>query len=118
VIVDDLISTGTTVVRTARRCREHGATRVYAAATHAVLASAADRALSDDALSGVIVTDSVAPPAPRSAALRDKLTVLAVAPFLAEAIRRIHEGGSLVELHESWAAAQPSDLPWSRASIT
>ena len=42
VIVDDMISTGTTIVRTARRCREPGATAVIAAATHAVFAGGAE----------------------------------------------------------------------------
>jgi ribose-phosphate pyrophosphokinase len=98
VIVDDMISTGTTIVRTARRCMERGAIRVVAAATHAVFAPGAERALSDPALSEVVVTDTVAPrPLPRPA--RDRVTVLETAPLLAEAIRRIHVGGSLVDLN-------------------
>ena len=100
VIVDDLIGTGTTLARTARRCRERGAARVLAAATHAVLAPGAGRALADPALDAVVVTDTVPP-----GAGSDRLTVLSVAPFLAEAIRRIHEGGSLAALHEEWTAA-------------
>jgi ribose-phosphate pyrophosphokinase len=100
VIVDDLISTGTTLARTARRCRERGAARVLAAATHAVLPPGAGRALADPALDAVIVTDTVPP-----GGGLDRLVVLGVAPFLAEAIRRIHEGGSLVALHEEWTVA-------------
>lgn len=98
VIVDDMISTGTTIVRTARRCREDGATAVIAAATHAVFAEGADEALSDPALTAVVVTDTVAPRPLRGPAA-GRVTVLETAPFLAEAIRRMHEGGSLVELN-------------------
>lgn len=98
VIVDDLISTGATLARTARRCRERGAVRVLAAATHAVLAPGAGRTLADPALDAVVVTDTVPP-----GAGAERLTVLGIAPFLAEAIRRIHRHGSLVELHEEWA---------------
>ena len=98
VIVDDMISTGTTIVRTARRCREAGATAVIAAATHAVFAEGADEALADPALTGVVVTDTVAPRPLRGPAAA-RVTVLDTAPFLAEAIRRLRAGASLVELN-------------------
>jgi ribose-phosphate pyrophosphokinase len=98
VIVDDMISTGTTIVRTARRCREAGATGVIAVATHAVFAEGADEALADPALSAVVVTDTVAPRPLRGPAAA-RVTVLGTAPFLAEAIRRLHAGASLVELN-------------------
>ena len=104
VIVDDMISTGTTIVRTARRCREGGATAVIAAATHAVFAEGADEALADAALTGVVVTDTVAPRPLRGPAAA-RVTVLDTAPFLAEAIRRLHEGGSLVALNAHGPAA-------------
>jgi ribose-phosphate pyrophosphokinase len=116
VIADDMISTGTTMVRTARRCLERGATRVIAAATHAVFAQGAEVALTDPALASVIVTDTVAPrvlPGPAG----DRVTVVDVAPFLAEAIRRLHERGSLVDLNER-GVDQSSPRAWSRASTT
>jgi ribose-phosphate pyrophosphokinase len=116
VIVDDLIATGTTIVRTARRCLEMGARRVLAAVTHGVFARAADEALADPALAGLIVTDSADPRELTTAAAAAKLTVLPIAPFLAAAIRRLHEGGSLVDLHESWTGAQPMARARSRAS--
>jgi ribose-phosphate pyrophosphokinase len=97
VIVDDMISTGTTIARTARRCRERGAVAVVAAATHAVFAPGADAALSEPAVSAVVVTDSVAPRPLRGAA-GERTTVVGVAPLLAEAVRRILTGGSLTDL--------------------
>jgi ribose-phosphate pyrophosphokinase len=97
-IIDDLISTGGTLARAARACRERGARQVFAAATHGVFVGAAEQTLADAALAGVVVTDSV--PAFRLAddAARAKLTVVDSAPLIAEAIRRLHEGGSLSAL--------------------
>jgi ribose-phosphate pyrophosphokinase len=116
VIVDDMISTGGTIVRTARRCRERGATRVIAAATHPVFASGADEALGDPALSEVVVTDTV-PPRPLRGRAGERLVTLQVAPFLAEAIRRLHVGGSLVDLNAE-GPGQASARAWERASAT
>jgi ribose-phosphate pyrophosphokinase len=97
VIVDDLISTGGTLLRAARACRERGARSVRAVATHGLFAGGARELLADDALAGILTTNTV-PPFRVPTGERARLTVLDAAPFLAEAIRRMHEGGSLVEL--------------------
>ena len=98
IIVDDLISSGTTMLRTARMCRSRGAARVDAVATHAVFGAGADETLESDAIDRIVVTDTVAGErlaAPRAIA---KLERVSVAELLAESIRRLHTGGSLVEL--------------------
>jgi ribose-phosphate pyrophosphokinase len=98
VIVDDLISSGTTLTRTAQACLAHGATGVWAAATHGLFVTGAIEALSHAALERVIVLNTVPPfrlPASVQAA---KLVLLDAAPLLGEAIRRLHTGGSLVDL--------------------
>lgn len=95
VLLDDLISSGTTVVRGAQACRSRGAEAVYAVATHAVFGRGARETLSDDALDKVVVTDSV----PSSISMA-KLHVLTATGLFADAIDRIHSGGSLVELLE------------------
>jgi ribose-phosphate pyrophosphokinase len=101
IIIDDLLSTGTTLARAAAACKAHGATRVFAAATHGLFASDAASVLADSALDHIVVTDSV-PPSRLPAPLRQgKLSVLPIAPLLAEAIRRLHGGGSLMELLEA-----------------
>lgn len=100
VIVDDLISTGGTLMRAARACRERGAAAVYGAAAHGLFTGAAAETLADAALDSLAITDSV--PAFRLAGTpaRAKVEVISVAPLLAKALRRMHEGGSVVELLE------------------
>ncbi len=98
VIIDDLISTGTTLLRAAVAAREHGARRVYAAASHGLFMGQANQLLTDPALDKVVVTDSVPPFRLDADIARGKLVVLDAAGLFAEAIRRMHEGGSLVEL--------------------
>jgi ribose-phosphate pyrophosphokinase len=98
IIIDDLISTGGTILRAARACRAKGATRVLAAASHGMFVGDAARLLTEPALDGLAVTDSIPPFRIDPALASQKLVVLETAPLLAEAIRRIHEGGSIVEL--------------------
>jgi ribose-phosphate pyrophosphokinase len=54
--------------------------------------------LTNPVLEQLVVTDTV-PPFRLGAAAREKLRIVSVAPLFAEAIRRIHAGGSLVELN-------------------
>ncbi|GAB3538194.1 ribose-phosphate pyrophosphokinase [Noviherbaspirillum agri] len=98
IIIDDLISTGGTLVRTARSCRDGGAVRVFAAATHGLFTDDAPGVLADSALEAIVVTDTVPPFRLDATPARAKLTVLNCAPLFAEAIRRLHEGGSITEL--------------------
>lgn len=98
IILDDLISTGSTIARTVKACRSLGAASVYAAASHGLFVGDAAQLLADDALTGIVVTDSVPPFRLSEGKVRAKLTVLSCAHLFAEAIRRIHEGGSIVEL--------------------
>jgi ribose-phosphate pyrophosphokinase len=98
IILDDLISTGSTIARTVKACRSLGAASVYAAASHGLFVGDAAQLLADDALTGIVVTDSVPPFRLGEGKARAKLTVLSCAHLFAEAIRRIHEGGSIVEL--------------------
>jgi ribose-phosphate pyrophosphokinase len=98
VILDDLISTGTTMVRAAGACRELGAQRVLAAATHGLFVGDAEKVIGEGALEKVVITDSVPPFRLDPQLLRSKIVVLEAAPLFAEAIGRIHAGGSIVEL--------------------
>jgi len=98
VIIDDIIGTGGTLLHAATACRERGATRVHAAATHGVFVGDANLVLAADALEQVVVTDTIPPFRLDPDAARRKLVVLPAAGLFAEAIKRMHSGGSLVEL--------------------
>ena len=98
VIIDDLISSGTTLLRAAHAARGHGAKRVYAAASHGLFMRGAEQLLGDSALDRVVVTDSVPPFRLDPNVVEKKLAIVNAAPLFAEAIRRMHEGGSVVDL--------------------
>jgi ribose-phosphate pyrophosphokinase len=97
VIVDDLISSGGTLARAAAACRELGARRAVAAVTHGVFSADCDAALEASALERIMLLDTIARPLPAGLSPQ-RLQVLGCAPLLAEAIRRLHDDGSLVEL--------------------
>lgn len=100
IVIDDLIGAGTTIARAAAACRRLGASWVYAAASHGLFVGSAAQTLATQALSGLVVTDSVPPFRLPPGTVRDKLVVLPTAPLFAEAIRRIHGGGSITALLE------------------
>jgi ribose-phosphate pyrophosphokinase len=100
IVIDDLISRGTTIARAAEACRMRGATSVYAAATHGVLSSKANESLSNPALNQITITNSVPQTWLDLNPIRDRLTILDVTGLFAEAIARIHSGGSIVDLLE------------------
>jgi len=92
VIVDDLISTGGTLVRAAVACRTAGATRVFAVATHGLFIGGAPELFATPAIDRIIVANTV--PAFRvspDVAVR-RLTVLDVSNSIARAIAACHDG--------------------------
>jgi len=95
VIVEDIITTGGTISKLAQSLRTQGATKVLVAATHPVLTGDAVARLRAAKIDEVIVTDSVPITAEN---LGPPITVLSVAPLLAEAIIRVHENRSVSEL--------------------
>lgn len=97
-IIDDLISTGGTLVRAARAARSAGARRVIALTAYGLFMEGAAEALADPVLDRVVVTDTVPPFRLPAGATRDKLDILPSAPLFAEAIARLHEGRPLTEL--------------------
>lgn len=101
VLVDDLVSSGRTLVRAAAACREQGAHRVVAVATHGLFSAEAGRLLAGSALDALLVTDTVPVPRPGHDMAWNGIEVVEIAPLLAEAIRRLHTGGSLVDMAES-----------------
>lgn len=97
-IVDDLISTGGTLLRAAHSARKAGAERVIALLTHGLFMKGAAAVVADPAIDRIVVTDAV--PAFRLGRPADnkKLVILPAAPLLAETVRCLHEERSLTEL--------------------
>ena len=96
-LVDDLIATGSSIMEAATALKRQGAKAVYGAVTHAVLSGDAIHNLDAAPLEELMVTDTI----PLTPARRHrKITVLSVAPLLAEAIRRIHDGESISSLFD------------------
>ena len=97
-VVDDLISTGGTLLRAARAARQAGARRVIALVTHGLFMAGAAEALADPAIERLVVTDAVPPFRLASGPVREKVDILPAAPLLAEAVRRLDEGRALADL--------------------
>jgi ribose-phosphate pyrophosphokinase len=100
VIVDDLISAGTTLMRGVKACRAGGAAQVDAFATHGVLVPESRQLLGPGGPDRLIVTDSILPTRIGGVGEARQPVVLRVSRLFAEAIRRISSGGSVVALRE------------------
>jgi len=99
-LVDDLIDTGRTIVKAAEALKEAGATGVVVAATHAVFSDPAVELLQSDAIDSVVVTDTL--PLPEHKRF-EGLTVLPIAPLLANAIREVFTDGSVTSMFDGAA---------------
>ena len=95
-VIDDIIDTAGTLVKTAEALLEHGATKVFAACTHPVLSGPAAERITKSAIEEVVVSDSV--PLNEAARKISKIKVLSVASLLARGIQSIHEETSISEL--------------------
>lgn len=97
-IIDDLISTGGTLLRTARSAHSAGAKRVIALVTHGLFMPGSSEVLADPAIDQIIITDAVPPFRLDQPGQNKKLVVLPAAPLLSETIRRLHDERSLTDL--------------------
>ncbi|MDO8657454.1 MAG: ribose-phosphate pyrophosphokinase [Candidatus Levybacteria bacterium] len=94
-LVDDMLDTGGTIVNAASYIKQKGARSVRVAVTHGLFSGQAINKINKSIIDEVIVTDTVS--------LKDeimnspKITVVSVAPLLAEAIKRIQTGESISE---------------------
>lgn len=98
IIIDDLISTGGTIARAAAACKNAGANKVLAIATHGIFTGKPDETLQGNELEQIIITNTIPPFRLEHTSIKEKVTVLNAAPLFAEALKRMHEGGSITEL--------------------
>jgi ribose-phosphate pyrophosphokinase len=92
IIFDDLISTGGTLQRAARRCHDAGATRIFAAATHGLFIGEAPSVLGDPLFEEIVVADTVRTVAAAEGRLPEKILHLDSTRLLADAIIAAHAG--------------------------
>jgi ribose-phosphate pyrophosphokinase len=97
IVVDDMIDTGSTIIKAADALFEKGAAKVIVTATHGVLSGSAVDGLKNSRISEVIITDTL-PIADDSRF--DKLTVLSIAPLIARAITEVFSDGSVTSLFD------------------
>lgn len=95
-IIDDLIDTAGTTVKTAAALLQNGATSVYACASHAVLSNPAVENIHDSAIEHVVVTNTI--PLTAEARSESKIMVLSIAGLIGRAIQSIHEETSVSKL--------------------
>ncbi|WP_335971024.1 MULTISPECIES: ribose-phosphate diphosphokinase [Streptomycetaceae] len=97
VLVDDMIDTGGTICAAADALFANGAEDVIVTATHGVLSGPAADRLKNSKVSEFIFTDTLPTPAETDL---DKITVLSMAPTIANAVREVFEDGSVTKLFE------------------
>ena len=96
VIMDDIVDTAGTLTKAAEVLKERGAKKVLAYCTHAVLSGPAIQRIIDSPLDELVITDTI----PLSQAAKDsgKIRQLSCASLLAETIKRITKGESVMSL--------------------
>jgi ribose-phosphate pyrophosphokinase len=95
-VIDDLIDTAGTLVKTASALMENGATAVYACCSHPVFSPPAIENISKSAITQVVVTNTI--PLDEDARNEPKIKVLTIAGLIGRAIQSIHEETSVSKL--------------------
>lgn len=95
ILIDDMIDTGGTIAGAVRVLKEAGAVDVVIAATHGILSAPASERLSSCGAKEVVVTNTL--PIDEDKKF-PTLTVLSIAPLLAQTIREVFENGSVTGL--------------------
>jgi len=97
VLVDDMVDTAGTLCQAAKALKDHGAKRVAAYITHAVLSGPAVERIESSVLDELVVTDTI--PLRDNAQGCRKIRQLSVAGLLAETMRRIRDEESVSSLY-------------------
>ncbi|MCM8773559.1 MAG: ribose-phosphate pyrophosphokinase [Candidatus Omnitrophica bacterium] len=98
ILVDDIISTGSSLVEAAKALKDNGAGKIFSCVTHGVLSSDAVKKIESSCIDYLVVTNSI----PLSEEKKiDKIKVVSVGRLFAEAIKRIHREESISVLFDS-----------------
>lgn len=96
-IIDDIIDTAGTLCNAANYLKNHGASDIYVACSHAILSGPAIERISNAPITQIQVSDTVFLPKEKHL---DKLNVLTASKIFGEAIKRIHEEESISSLFD------------------
>lgn len=96
VIMDDMVDTAGTLTKAAEVLKSRGAKKVIAYCTHPVLSGSAVQRIAQSPLDELVVTDTI--PLSKEAKALSKIRQLSCASLLAETIRRISKGDSVMSL--------------------
>ncbi len=99
IVIDDEIDTAGSLMDACRVLEQSDISEIYACCTHAVLSGPAIERIRNSSLKELVVTDTC--PLPEHKRL-DKIVTVTVAPLFAETIKRIHDGGSVGALFDSY----------------
>lgn len=97
IIIVDIVDTAETIARAADVLVKNGAKAVYACGTHAVLSGRAVQRIEESAITELVVTNTIHIPEEKRT---PKITILSVAPLLAEAIEHVHNEKPVTPLFE------------------
>lgn len=98
ILIDDIADTSFTITKAAAVLADHGAIKIYAIITHAIMSGDAIQRIRDSKIDQVIVSNSI--PQDEHLEQCSKIKVFNIAPIFAEAIRRIHNGESVSALFD------------------
>jgi ribose-phosphate pyrophosphokinase len=92
-IFDDMVDTGGSLCLAAEMLKKKGAKQIYAFITHGILSGEAIKKIEKSELDKLFITDTI-PLKEKS----EKIEIISIARYLAEAIERIHKEKSVSEL--------------------
>ncbi|MBZ5856326.1 ribose-phosphate diphosphokinase [Flavihumibacter profundi] len=98
IVIDDMVSTGGTLGRAATACKNAGANKVLAVATHGLFTGKPEENLKESCLQKIFVTNTIPPFRLGTTNIINKVLVINVAPLFAKVITRLFEGGSVTDL--------------------
>jgi ribose-phosphate pyrophosphokinase len=98
ILVDDEIDTGGSISQAVDLVKKNGARNVYVLCIHAIFSSNAVNRIAALPVTEFVTTDTVPIPPEKLILLKDRLTVLSIAPLIGEVILRAHEGRSVGEM--------------------
>lgn len=97
-VVDDLIASGATMTRAAKLAQANGARAVIAVAAHGLFTGLAPAEVASAPVTRWVITDSVPPFRLDPRLVKERVDTVSACPLFAEAIGRVHQGGSITAL--------------------